>query len=65
MQVAGGDVAGPPADLGPDQPGGQPDEPEAEHERDKEAEQRQTPGLHDVRAEPAGHGAPTGQAFVG
>ena len=62
VQVARRDVARPPADVGADHPDGKPDEPEAGHERDKEAEQRKPSCFHDLRAEPAGHAAPTNRA---
>jgi len=64
VRVAAGDVARPPADLGPDEPDRQADEAEADQERDKEAEQRKPAGMHDLGREPAGHAAATGHAAL-
>jgi hypothetical protein len=58
VHIAGHDIARPPADPGPDEPGRKPDEAEAEHESHEEAEQRQPARVHDLLLEPTGHGYP-------
>src|ERR1022692_2952012 len=62
VQVTGRDIAEPPADLGTDEPDRQPDKAETGDKGDEEAEQRQPPGVHDLRREPAVHLAPQGVA---
>ncbi|WP_157032077.1 hypothetical protein [Kitasatospora cheerisanensis] len=48
VQPAGGDVAGPPADLGADHAGAEADEHEGGDEPDEQQEQRLLVGVHDV-----------------
>ncbi len=55
VHVARDDVARPPPDLGADEPNGEADEAEADHERHEEAEQWQPAGTHDLLLEPTGH----------
>jgi hypothetical protein len=62
VRAAAGDVPRPPAHLGPDHAHREPDKGKAGQERDEEAEQRQPPGMHDLRLEPPGHMTPTGRA---
>jgi hypothetical protein len=57
-QVHRGHVARPPANPGPDEPDGKPDETEAEHQGHEEAEQRQPAGMHDLLLRPTGHDYP-------
>jgi hypothetical protein len=53
VQRASANVAWPPPHLGADESHGQPDGNEADHKCYEKAEQWQSPGMNDLRMEPA------------